>query len=130
MENPTWVPRVLVRGVHFQQLQEHGGSQGVRDANALGAALARPEQRWHYEPASDEADLAAAYLYGIVRGHPFVDGNKRTGFVIALIFLDLNGFELAETTDEENERVVVGAADGTIDEATLAAWIRERLGPR
>ena len=96
LHEPVWVPRVVVIGAQFDQLQQHGGEQGLREAgNLLDAALARPQARFQYDEHPDLADLAAAYTYGITKiHHPFHDGKKRTGFVIAAIFLALNGAEL------------------------------------
>ena len=78
MREPRWVPRLVVDSVHVDQLREHGGLPGVRDENALEAALARPRQKWNYEPESDLSVLAAAYAFGVAKAHPFNDGNKRT----------------------------------------------------
>ncbi len=99
---------------------------GVRDESALEAALARPQQKWHYEPESDLATLAAAYAFGIARAHPFNDGNKRAAFLTAMIFLGLNGQEL-DATEVDVVQVVTALAAGSLPEADLAAWIRERL---
>jgi death-on-curing protein len=130
MVNPVWVPRVAVDAAHFEQLQEHGGLHGVRDANALEAALARPAQRHIYDENAGLADLAAAYLFGLARGHPYADGNKRTALDVAIQFLGLNGYEFDESvTDELIVKVVLAVAAGDMAEATLAGWIRERLAP-
>jgi len=122
----VWVPRLVVDSVHFEQLNEHGGSQGVRDQSALESALARPQHRHVYKENADLADLAAAYAFGIARSHPFVDGNKRTAFVVAEIFLGLNGHEI-ETTDEDVVDTFMRLADGNLSEKRLAEWIREHM---
>ena len=130
MDNPTWVPRVAVMAAHLEQLREHGGLQGIRDPNGLEAALARPEHKNWYQEDVDSADLAAAYAYGLAKGHCFVDGNKRVGLAVALIFLELNGLELtAEVTSDDVVAVMLATASGEIDEVVLAQWFRERIVP-
>ncbi len=126
MATPRWVPRLVLDAAHLDQLREHGGLPGVRDEHALEAALARPQQRHHYEPDSDLATLAAAYAYGIARAHPFNDGNKRAAFLAAMIFLGLNGKDL-DATEVEVVQVVTALAAGSLTEEALAAWLRERL---
>ncbi|WP_238123360.1 MULTISPECIES: type II toxin-antitoxin system death-on-curing family toxin [unclassified Xanthobacter] len=103
-DEPRWVTKAVVLAVHDAQLAEHGGGRGVRDEGLLETALDRPKNRYHYmQPeeaagaqvsTSDIATLAAAYAYGIAKNHPFVDGNKRTSFVVCELFLALNGYEL------------------------------------
>jgi death-on-curing protein len=111
--------------VHDRQLAEHGGGTGVRDRGGLESALARPRNRWEYGDA-DLAALAAAYAFGIARNHPFVDGNKRTAWTVANIFLALNELEL--TFDEVDAiRTVEALAAGALSEEELADWFRERL---
>jgi death-on-curing protein len=130
MDNPTWVPRVAVMAAHLEQLREHGGLQGIRDPNGLEAALARPEQKHWYQENVDLADLAAAYVYGLAKGHCFVDGNKRVALVVALIFLELNGFELAaEVTSDDLVAIMLATASGEIEESLLARWFREHIVP-
>ncbi len=126
MATPRWVPRLVLDAVHLDQLREHGGLPGIRDENALEAALARPQQRHHYEPDSDLATLAAAYAFGLTRAHPFNDGNKRTAFLAAMIFLGLNSKDLS-ATEEEVVQVVTALAAGSLAEASLAEWLRPRL---
>lgn len=122
---PTWVHEAVALAVHDRQLSEHGGGIGVRDAGGLDSALARPRNRWEYGE-DDRAVLAAAYAFGIARNHPFVDGNKRTAWVVANLFLDLNGSELAfEETDAIG--TVERLAAGELSEEDLADWFRERL---
>jgi death-on-curing protein len=111
--------------VHAEQLAEHGGLAGLRDANALESALARAEQLAHYG-SPDGAELAAAYGFGIARNHPFSDGNKRTAFVATELFLVLNGFEL-QATDADCVITMLGLAAGDSDEASFAAWIRAHI---
>ena len=126
MATPRWVPRLVLDAAHLDQLREHGGLPGVRDEHALEAALARPQQRHHYEPDSDLATLAAAYAYGIARAHPFNDGNKRAAFLAAMIFLGLSGRDL-DATEVEVVQVVTALAAGSLTEEALATWLRERL---
>jgi len=107
---------------------EHGGSLGIRDEGLLESALARPQQKWHYEPRSDLATLAAAYAFGVAKNHPFIDGNKRAALVAAYTFLAVNGFEL-EAPEPEAVTLILGTADGSISEEDLASWIRSHLIP-
>ena len=124
MREPKWVERVVVDAIHLDQIREHGGLAGLRDENALEAALARPRQKWHYEPKSDLATLAAAYGFGLSRSHPYRDGNKRVGFVVMVVFLELNGWRF---TAEEPDAVqaMVALAEGTLKENDLAEWVRQ-----
>lgn len=126
MAAPRWVPRLVVEATHLDQLREHGGLPGLRDDDALEAALARPQHKAHYEPDSDLGTLAAAYAFAIVKGHPFHDGNKRIAFLTAMIFLGLNGKEL-DATEAEVVQVMTALAAGTLTETALAAWMRPRL---
>ena len=118
-----WLDSDVLYAVHSEQLAEHGGLAGLRDANALESALARAEQLAHYG-SPDVAELAAAYGFGIARNHPFSDGNKRTAFVATELFLVLNGFEL-QATDADCVMTMLGVAAGAMDEAEFARWIRE-----
>lgn len=121
-----WVPRLVVDSAHLDQLREHGGLPGIRDENALEAALARPQQKAHYEPDSDLATLAAAFAFGLAKAHPFNDGNKRTAFLTAVIFLGLNGKDL-DATEAEVVQAMTALAAGSLTETAMATWIRERL---
>ena len=123
---PVWVTRLVLDAVHLDQLREHGGLPGVREENALEAALARPQQRWHYEPQSDLATLAAAYGWGLVTSHPYRDGNKRTAFLAMAIFLGLNGADI-EATQEDVVTTMFSAAAGQLTEAQLAGWVRDHI---
>lgn len=127
---PVWVSRSVVLAVHGEQLAEHGGSDGLRDAGALDAALARPQNRLlHAEPEAellDIAALAACYGFGLCQNHPFVDGNKRTSFVITELFLALNGWDL-HMEDAEVVSLWLALASHQIDEAGLVARLRACL---
>ena len=121
-----WLDRLVVDAIHADQLREHGGLQGVRDDNALESALARPLQKWTYGEEWDISALAAAYGFGLVKNHPYRDGNKRIGFLALATFLGVNGHELT-ATDEEVVSEIVALASGNVSEEALAAWIRERI---
>jgi death on curing protein len=112
----------VVDEAHFRQIREHGGMFGLRDENALEAALARPQQRWHYQPSSRFSELAAAYAYGLARNHPFIDGNKRVVLVVMVGFLERNGVELTATNPEVLS-VMLALAAGDVTEEELAVWI-------
>lgn len=124
---PVWLDGEIALAIHDRQLAEHGGGRGVRDGGALDSALARPVNRWTYGE-DDRVRLAAAYAFGIVRNHPFADGNKRTAWVMARLFLKLNGVEIA-FSPEDAIRVVVALAAGEVDEDALADWFRQRVIP-
>jgi len=123
-----WVPREVLIAVHEEQLAEHGGAAGLRDEGLFDSALARPRQLANYgEP--DIADLAAAYAHGLVRNHPFIDGNKRTAFVAAQLFLRMNGQRInAPHVDCVMTTLALAASD--IDETAFAAWLRRHLQAR
>lgn len=116
------MPRLVVEAIHFDQLREHGGLPGLRDENLLESALARPRHKWTYKRKPDLATLAAAYAFGIVRNHPFRDGNKRVGFLTAVTFLGINGYEL-EAGEAEIVAMVRAAAAGESSEVDLARWV-------
>jgi death on curing protein len=121
----TWLATEVVVAIHEAQLAEHGGSAGTRDAGLLESALARPQNLVTYGNP-DTAGLAAAYGFGIARNHPFVDGNKRTAFVAAELFLRLNAFQLA-ADDAACVLTMLAVAAGDMDEPAFAQWIREHL---
>lgn len=125
MSEFLWVNREYAEAVHDRQQAEHGGGTGIRDSGLLESALARPRNLLHYgEP--DLAALAAAYAFGIARNHPFVDGDKRTAWIAARLFLRLNGGEL--TFDKAEATVMMQQlAAGELGEDEVAAWFRERL---
>jgi len=125
---PTWLDRPIVEALHADQILEHGGSLGIRDEGLLESALARPQQKWHYEPATDLATLAAAYAFGIAKNHPFIDGNKRAALVATYTFLAINDSEL-EAPEPETVNAILGTADGSLAEEDLASWIRAHLIP-
>ena len=123
LSEPFWINAALAEQIHAEQLQEHGGGDGVRDHNLLQSALARPAQIFTYDAPADLHQLAAAYGEGIAKNHPFVDGNKRTGFVVMILFLEINGFVLtAEMDDRYN--MMIAVASGQMDRTELAEWLR------
>jgi death-on-curing protein len=119
---PTWVERLVVDAVHLDQIREHGGLAGLRDEHALEAALARPRQKWHYQPDTNLPTLAAAYGFGLSRSHPYHDGNKRVAFVVMVVFLELNGWRFA-AEEVEVVRAMVALAAGRLTEKALAEWL-------
>jgi death-on-curing protein len=118
-----WFSRELVILAHDEQLVEHGGAAGLRDAGLLDSALARPQQLAAYGDP-DVFDLAAAYAFGIARNHPFVDGNKRTAFLLAEGFVRIHGQRL-RATDEQALVAMLSLAAGDIDQDRFAAWLRQ-----
>jgi death-on-curing protein len=121
----VWLNSAVVIAVHEAQLAEHGGGTGVRDHNLLLSALSRPHNLAAYGKP-DAADLAAAYGFGISRNHAFIDGNKRTGFVAATLFLRLNGYKLV-TDDAAKVLTMLAVSTGDITEIEFAAWIRQNI---
>ena len=117
----TWVRPDARVSIHREQLAEHGGAEGVRDQGLLESALARPENSTAYEGPS-AFELAAAYAYGVIRNHPFVDGNKRTGFIAGAMFLELNGYAFSATESDVVEMTLKAAA-GDVSEEEFALWL-------
>ena len=117
------VAETVVLAMHGRLLAEHGGAPGVRDAAMLESALASPQQLLACSDP-DLCELAAAYAAGIVRTDPFVDGNKRMGFMTALVFLARNGMRLV-ASEIDATHIVTALAAGELDQATFAAWLRD-----
>jgi death-on-curing protein len=124
----VWIVRSVVIAAHNEQLAEHGGAAGIRDAGLLDSALARAENLAAYGDP-DIAALAAAYGFGIVRDHPFIDGNKRAALITTELFLAMNGAELV-VDDAECVLTVLALAAGELEEAAFAAWLRRHVEPR
>jgi death-on-curing protein len=101
----------------------HGGAGGLRDGGLPQSALARPQQQYAYAETADIIDMATAYTADIVRNHPFLDGNKRTVFVIGILFLELNGYRFV-ASEEDAAQTVLKLADGTLDEADYSSFLR------
>jgi death-on-curing protein len=120
-----WLDANIISAIHDRQIAEHGGGAGTRDVGLLESALNRPQNNAAYGDP-DAAQLAAAYAFGIARNHPFVDGNKRTAWVSARLFLALNGQEIAFDKAEATIMVQQLAA-GELDEEQVASWFRERI---
>lgn len=122
---PVWIEAEIALAVHDRQLSEHGGPVGLRDAAMFESALVRPRNQWAYG-VDDLCALAAAYAFGVARNHAFVDGNKRTAWVLARLFLGLNGVRLQFDPMDAVNRMLALAA-GELSEDELAGWFRERV---
>ena len=122
----VWVADSVVLAIHEAQLAEHGGISGIRDDGLLASALARPHNPEAYGNDVDVASLAAAYAFGIARNHPFLDGNKRTAFVVMELFLNLNGWIL-EADDTDCISTMLAVASGDLGEKSLTNWLRKHL---
>jgi len=127
MNEPQWLSIAVLLAIHDEVLAAHGGLPGLRDAAALESAMARPRNIFEYH-RGDLFDLAAAYAGGIVRNHPFADGNKRAGFLAAYVFLAVNGQDL-EAPEPDVVITVFGLAAGEIPESRFAAWLRANSVP-
>lgn len=128
MTEPGWIDEQDALTLHDRLLALHGGAAGVRDDGLLKSALARPRQHFAYAEDAGIVQLAAIYTAGIVRNHPFVDGNKRTGFVVGILFLELNGFAFT-ASEEEAAQAVLALASGTMDEAGYRAFLTANATP-
>ena len=122
MSEPVWIDEQDALTLHDRLLALHGGAAGVRDGGLLQSALARPQQHLAYAEAAGIVQLAAILTAAIVRNHPFVDGNKRTGFVVGVLFLELNGCAFT-ASEEEAAQAVLALASGTLDENGYAAFL-------
>lgn len=118
----VWLEESVVLALHEKHLAEHGGPTGVRDVGLLQSALARPKNLAAYADPDIPA-LAAGYGFGIARNHPFVDGNKRTAFVVTELFLALNGYELI-ADNAGCVRTMLTLADGSLSEEAFVVWLR------
>jgi death-on-curing protein len=128
MKTPRWILPETVELAHEALLAAHGGSAGIRDGGMLDSALSRPQNLFFYDSPS-LFDLAAAYAFGIVKNHPFVDGNKRTGFAMAVLFLELNGYNFNAAEADATVQTLALAA-GAMDEAQYAAWLKTNATAR
>jgi death-on-curing protein len=123
VDDPIWISVDLAIAIHKRQLAEHGGADGVRDMGLLESALGRPRHQFAYsDPTPDIPALAASYAYGIARNHAFIDGNKRTAYVVCRTFLLLNGLDMI-AAKEERYLTFLNLAAGTISETELTAWL-------
>ena len=122
MKEPVWVFREVVFMLHEQSLAQFGGAAGIRDEGLLDSALRRPPHRFAYGKPT-LFDLAASYAFGLVKNHPFIDGNKRTGFVVAVVFLELNGYKFqANEVDATLQTLALAAGD--MSETAFAEWLK------
>ena len=121
MNEPEWILKETVLGLHEQSLSDHGGTSGIRDEGLLESALGKPQNQFAYG-SPNIFDLAASYAYGLVKNHPFLDGNKRTGFVSAVLMLELNGWSFHAPEADAAIRTLALAA-GEMTETAYAAWL-------
>ena len=128
-KEPLWIEERDASAIHDRLLAVHGGGAGLRDLALLQSALARPRQHHVYADAADIVAMAALYTAGIVRNHPFIDGNKRTGFVVGVLFLEIHGFDF-KASEEDATRAVLELAAGDVDETAFAAWLRRNVKRR
>ena len=126
MKEPVWADERDALALHDRLLALHGGAAGLRDDALLKSALARPRQHYAYGESPDIVDMAAVYTLGIVRNHPFVDGNKRTGFVVGILFLELNGYRFV-ASEEAAAQAVLELAAGNLDETGYGAFLRANV---
>jgi len=122
VKEPRWISLAVVMAVHEAQLSEHGGATGVRDQGLLESALARPRQIFTYAEHPRLTQLAAAYALGIAKNHPFVDGNKRTAWVLCATFLELNGRRVSAEQTAVVE-TMLGVAAGSVSDDEMALWL-------
>jgi death-on-curing protein len=126
MTEPIWIGLREALAIHDRLLVLYGGAEGVRDQTLLESALARPRQGYAYGDNPDLADLGTALVAGVVRNHPFLDGNKRTGFVLGVMFLELNGLEFVATEEDATQAVRLLAA-GSLDEDSFKKWMCDNI---
>jgi death on curing protein len=119
---PIWIDAREAIVLHDRLIAIEGGPAGIRDAGLLESALARPRQLRTYDPKASIVEMAAAYMAGVIRNHPFIDGNKRVGFVIGVLFLEINGYSFT-ASEEDAAGIVMDLAAGAIDEPGFAAWL-------
>lgn len=127
-DEPVWIEEREVLLIHERLLALHGGAAGVRDEGLLKSALARPRQHAIYDEAADIVSLAAMHTVAVVKNHPFVDGNKRTGFVLGLLFLELNGYAFTASQGDAANAVLALAA-GEMDERGYTAFLAANCAP-
>ena len=128
-KEPLWIDERDALAIHDRLLALHGGRVGLRDRGLLESALARPRQHYTYARNPDIIEMAARYTAGIVRNHPFVDGNMRTGFVIGVLFLELHSFDF-KASEVDATQAVMALAAGRLDETGYTAWLRENVTRR
>jgi death-on-curing protein len=126
---PRWVTRKLVDEIHSEQIDEHGGSHGIRDDALIDSALARPRNRWEYDPEADVFTLAAAYGFGLAKNHGFIDGNKRVAYMAMYVFLGLNRWTI-DVPEPEVVLLMTDVASGERSEDDLSDWLRRNSASR
>ena len=122
--NPIWIPLEYVVEIHNKQIEKYGGCVGISNEALLDSALNKPKNNWYYGESLTIFDLAALYACGLAQAHAFVDGNKRTAFVTASIFLELNGYSLEIEKEDEINQMMVEIASRKVSEAEVANWLR------
>ena len=126
MKKPVWLLKPAIIAVHDMTIVRFGGADGIRDEGLLEPAIARPISIYHYDDTTDVAVLAAAYAAGLIRNHPFVDGNKRIGFMVAYMFLDLNGATL-EADEVSATAMTLSLAASDVEEEDYARWLSANI---
>lgn len=130
MSEPTWLTKQVIHAIHSQSIAWFGGGDGVRDESALETSLNRPLQHFSYaNPEPSVFELASIYCSGIVKSHPFIDGNKRTGFMAAYTFLGINGYQL-EASEEEAAIQIIALADSRLSDEELTTWLEANCSDR
>lgn len=129
MDDPIWIGPELAEAIHARQLAEHGGADGVRDRGLLESALSRPRHLFAYEtPTPPIPALAAEYAFGIARNHPFIDGNKRTAYVVCRTFLKLNGYDFTASQADRYVAILELAA-GDMEHDAFSQWLADHTEP-
>jgi death-on-curing protein len=123
VSEPEWLTSEQAIAAHSLQLRRYGGAPGLRDEGALGSALERPVNKWHYENA-ELPELAAAYAFGLAKNHAFVDGNKRIAFISMVAFLRKNGVPF-RPDQAQSTAIIMGVAAGEVSEESLSRWVRD-----
>ena len=126
MKEPLWIDERDALALHGRLLALDGGSTGLRSAALLQSALARPRQLQAYGTAPDIIDLDVAYVAGLIHHHPFLDGNKRTGFLVGVLFLEMNGCRFT-AAEEDAAQAILSLAAGQLAEPAFASWLRANV---
>jgi death-on-curing protein len=124
VKESAWIDEADAMTLHAKLVGLHGGASGLRDAALLASALARPRQQFAYADEPDLIVMAAAYTAGIIKNHPFVDGNKRVGFVVGVLFLEINGYRF-NASEEEAAQAIINLAAGELDEQGYAQFLKQ-----
>jgi death-on-curing protein len=128
VSEPVWIKKAALLQAHSLVLAEYGGLEGIRDEGLLDSALARPKNLYAYEGVEDISRLGVGYAVGILRSHPFCDGNKRAAFIALNIFLNLNGLRLRVDPLEAGD-IFFAAAAGEMNEEDLGTWVFKHVIP-